>query len=99
MKAEAATKTGLCDVSYRTDLSLQTVGLLGSDLQSRTQSSFFSERLFGLRESGLAGDQAMTDSVAHQTGDLVDIEPLHQAGAVRFDGLDTGAQLGGNLFA
>ena len=52
---------------------------------------------------GFQLDQSVTDGVANQSGDVVDVESLHQLRAVRFDRLDAQVQgvrdlLGGIAF-
>src|SRR5215472_7405769 len=42
--------------------------------------------------SVLGGDQTEADGVAHQAGDVVDAEPLHQTRSVRFDSLHAGLE-------
>ena len=42
-------------------------------------------------------DKAGADGEAHQAGDIVDVEPLHQLGAVGFDGLSTQTKAKGDL--
>src|ERR1700688_4827233 len=47
--------------------------------------------------SALGRNQAVADGVAHEAGNVVDVELLHEGGAVRLDRLDAGREQGGDL--
>lgn len=96
MKPDPAMDLDHCDVSYRTDLSLEAVGILWQELEGRAESSFFlSWHWLGcwLRQTGLTpnlllihrGGQLIGLALFQGEGGLARVRHLTSSGSDPFD--------------